>query len=286
MQKIPYWITQNLKSIEYSYQENDLSLFTFEQVWEGKSPLKKLGKDILNHFIITKMSPFKEVFIFPKESIGSEISHKVGQIFPLICRIKNDNALSGHGTISFSNDDESNDYQPPQIQSQDDIHTSRLLVMEEAEENFALSKLIASSPKYSEYFCQLSYLKELRCTDPFLGYLGLWSFIEIEWAEKITRTDIKQSLKNLLEQVYATNKGSKKEFNSRLHAISIKVGASFDERSIRNLLAHGKYHVARNNWQATDNVEFHSIHDKLFTIMFTGLEQKIRAYELLLSSND
>lgn len=274
MEQAPYWITQNLRTIPDSLEAKELIFFTTSQVIDGKSPLGTHGKNILYQSVIRDMTPNKEVWIFPKTPLDCEVAHRVGQLFRLITKIKNDLNMTKSGTLLYT-DSEVNVVQPPQYENYRGTCSLREFNVEDADKAFKLSRWISSSPDYIKHLIQFNYLKELRCTDPFLGYLGLWSFIEIEWSKTPNKTDLQASMKNLLQQYFQKNKVAKKDFNARLKSISLKVGEIFDERSIRNLLAHGKYHYAMETWEPEDNTEFHNIHDELFAIMFSSLEQRI-----------
>lgn len=273
MEKFPYWLTQNIKSTTKLNKGTELQIFTNSEVMEGRSPLNEFGERIINDFLINTMSPFNQIWIFPKSPIDHEVAFNVGIMFRLIEKIKSDISLTKSGI--YINDDGITHLTAPQPVNYDDPTTMREFNIEEAEKSFELSKFISSSPKFSQYFSQFEYLKKLRCTDPFLGYLGLWSFIEIEWSNSNRKTDIKVSLKNLLEESFKENRKAKRDFNIRLKAISSKVGEAFGEHNIRNLLAHGKYHYAKVKWESEDNKNFHGIHDELFLIMFRALEKRI-----------
>ena len=275
MNKKPYWITQNLQSIPTSLESDHFLFYTYDQVENGKSPLGNLGRDIIYGFIIQKMSPFKEVWIFPKDTLDSKISHRVADIFSLAMRIKCDLALSKPGEIFYNKKNLPVEPQPPNLLSFENICFSSKLETKEAEKSFIMAKILSSHCSYNKYFFQFNYLKELRCTDPYLGYLGLWSFIEIEWADDNKKANIKNSLKKLLIAWANGDRELKKDFTIRLDRISKKVGENFNEYSIRNLLAHGKYHIARSNWKTEDVKEFHYIHNELFKIMFSVLEERI-----------
>jgi len=274
MEQAPYWLTQNLISTPDISETNELNIFTTTQVIEGVSPLGEHGKNIVYQSVIKDMTPYNEIWLFPKKPLDSEISHRVGELFRLITKIKNDLNMTKSGTLLYI-DNAFNVVQPPQYENFRGACSLRNFNIEDADKAFKLSKWISSSPDYIKHLNQFNYLKELRCTDPFLGYLGLWSFIEIEWSKTPNKTVLSASLKNLFGQFFEGNRKAKKDFTSRLKTISEKVGDICGEKIIRNLLAHGKYHYAIETWEPEDNTEFHSIHDELFAIMFSSLEQKI-----------
>lgn len=276
MSQIPYWLTINSMSQDDLADSQYFSFFNTNSVNNGDSPLHEHGRVFVNVLYSRGFSTHDKIWLFPKSSLDNKQSHQVGTLFNLLIRIKGDIALTRHGTITIDDVGELVDWQPPLPENQERVYTLRQLLPKEADSTFCLAKAIAEESQFYKYFNQLSYLKELRCTDPYLGYLGLWSFIEIEWADNPKKTDMKKSLKALLEIVFRGQRESKRAFDKRLNEISAKVGQSVDEYSIRNLLAHGKYHKVSTEWDVKSNQEFHGVHDELFRIMLEGLEVKIR----------
>ncbi len=276
MPQIPYWLTINSKLQDDLSGSDCLSFFNTNSVSDGESPLNEHGKVFVDMLYSRGFPPHDKIWLFPKAPLDNKHSHQVGQLFVLLMRIKSDNALCGHGTITTDDCGAYVNWQPPSPDLHENTYTIRQLLLGDTDATFLLAKDIAERSLFHKCFHQLSYLKELRCTDPFLGYLGLWSFIEIEWANDPKKTDMRKSLKSLLEDVFQDRRDSKKAFNNRLQDISTKVGRTMDEYSIRNLLAHGKYHKVLKDWDKESNEEFHAVHDELYKIMFEGLEAKIR----------
>lgn len=275
MTQIPYWLTIN-SNIQGDITDSEyLSFFNTNSVRDGESPLNEYGKVFVDMVYSVGFPPNDKIWVFPKASLNNEYSHQVGQLFVLLMRIKSDIALCNHGTITIDDYGVPVDWQPPNPTLQETRYTIRKLLLEDTDDTFLLAKNIAERSLFNECFNQLSYLKELRCTDPFLGYLGLWSFIEIEWADNPQKTDMKKSLKSLLDGVFHDKREFKKAFNTRLKDISAEVGRTMGEYSIRNLLAHGKYHKVSNNWDGESTSEFHAVHDELYRIMLEGLGTKI-----------
>ncbi|AWL10997.1 hypothetical protein HMF8227_00501 [Saliniradius amylolyticus] len=276
MPKIPYWLTINSDFEEKLSDSECFSYFETNSVSNGDSPLVEHGKRFVEMLYNMGCPTHDKIWIFVKEPLDNKLSHHVGTLFALLSRVKSDNALSEHGTVSLDGSGAFIDRQPPHPDIKDNVYTVRPFVPGEADATFLLARNIVERSLFNDYFHQFSYLKELRCTDPFLGYLGLWSFIEIEWADDPKKTDMNKSLKSLLEGAFHNQPENKRKFNKRLKYISSQVGESVGEYSIRNLLAHGKCRKVSSDWNEEMNIEFHAIHDDLFKIVLAGIEKKIR----------
>ena len=118
------------------------------------------------------------------------------------------------------------------------------------------------------------YLRDIRLSPRFVGELALWSFLEHHWAEDKANTDVNKSLKSLLKLVF-DNRKERNEFNKAIRSIGKDLGSEYDERMLRNILAHGKHFTLSEKWTDENWSNFYMVHEKLYSLVVKGIEIEI-----------
>ncbi|MBR9882572.1 MAG: hypothetical protein GYB21_02490 [Oceanospirillales bacterium] len=278
-----YWLLNPVKSIVENEQVRGYHVCNRSLIVDGGSPLGMDGRIFFDMLQRSVGLYDHSLWVFRNTEFRSqEEANTFSDIFRIVSESFYTFKVSFPGFIIV--DSKSHEIvakQPPQAEVYqsvkiDTINEGDLVKV------FELSEKLHSinSEESSGFLSILDYLRDIKNSPVFVGELALWSFVEHYWSQNQGgNTDINQSLKSILEFVYE-NKQDRKDFNSLVRSVGSDLGKQYDEHMLRNILAHGKHITLKENWTKDNWSAFYEVHDRLLSIVLSGIEKQICAAQI------
>lgn len=273
----PFWILYPLPEKILSFRNNDWAYFTGDSVREGDSPLGENGEPFLN-LSMQEINAFSNCFwVFPNvEFEDSSSTLKYTKLYSNIVKCVTGCMVSKQGLVITSSDIIHN--QPPTPISFEHLSVSPVTtcVLNEIAD---LTELVWSLPPISRehYAAIFDYLAEIRKSALFISQQALWSFLEHRWANNKGNSSHASSLDGLLKTVYPDKdmRKEKKEWKEKIFNIGVELGKEYDEKHLRNMLAHGKHMSLQDGWSKSQWTMFIDVHSDLLQLVIKGLKVDI-----------
>jgi hypothetical protein len=271
-----YWVVNPVKSEIEKFSVSGFTVFNSENVVSGKTELEAEGKIFFDLFR-QRVNLNSSLWIFADDCF--ETQDKAEYFSRVLCVIAEavyDFKVSRPGLMIIDQEtDECNTKQPPQLESFDSVRINEI-GESELQRLFdicrAVISLDAESGRYFESI--FDYLRDIRLSPRFVGELALWSFLEHHWAENKAKTDVSNSLKTFLELVF-DNREERREFRKAIESIGEDLGSEYNERKLRNILAHGKHFTLSEKWTDENWSNFYEVHEKIYLLVVKGIEIEI-----------
>jgi hypothetical protein len=271
-----YWVVNPVKSEIEKFSVSGFTVFNSENVVSGNTELEEEGKIFFDLFR-QRVNLYSSLWIFADDCF--ETQDKAEQFSRVLCVIAEafyDFKVSRPGLMILDQErDECSTKQPPQLESFNSVRINDI-GESELQRLFdicrAVISLDAESGRYFESI--FDYLRDIRLSPRFVGELALWSFLEHHWAENKAKTNVSNSLKTFLELVFNDRK-ERSEFRKAIDSIGEDLGSEYNERTLRNILAHGKHFTLSEKWTDKNWSNFYEVHEKLYLLVVKGIEIEI-----------
>lgn len=273
-----YWLLNPVKPIIGNEHIRGYHVCDRSLVVDGRSSLGVEGRIFFDMLQRSVGLYDHSLWVFRNDQFQrQEEANSFSDIFRIVSESFYNFKVSFPGLIILdSNSNEVVAKQPPQAEAYQSIE---LDTVNEGDLTriFDLSEKLYSidSEKANSFLSILDYLRDIKTSPAFVGELALWSFVEHYWSQNQGgNTDINQSLKSLLEYVYV-DKQDRKDFNLLVRSVGRDLGKQYDEHMLRNILAHGKHITLKENWTKDNWNSFYEVHERLISIVLSGIEKQI-----------
>ena len=263
---------------------SDLKLVSSEEVFAGRSPIGMIGPQMRNWAFSSASCNLaynqSTAFYFHKIPLQLDF-FKFSHAFEVICGATLGVLVS---TVGFTSQDtplSEPQLSPPERGSHPIIKINEVQV----DDVFFLTETVMSldKPKVDKYLSIFKFLLEIRrllSHVNFIGELALWSFIEHYFSEnKKAKTSDGKSLDQLLGFVYSNSemeqKAKKKAIQAKISDIGESISKDYNEKTLRNILAHGKYLTLQEGWTEDNWTKFNEIHSELFDLVIVAIKKEI-----------
>lgn len=270
---IPFWIINPINNNVSLFEVDDWLFCSREMVCTGNSPLESYGEKI--YFDLHNRIGLYDncVFIFYSKQVSQNDCYKLDKILKPIASVISSSVASSYGAINFLNNS-NRVISPPPLKNVD--NSIKLI-----EFDLNNAKRIVSVVKHinqTENNIQLelfSYLNQIKKSPEFISELALWSFIEHHWSSNKESSKLDQSLKRLFDVAFESNaREERKKFLKEINSIGERLGLSYNEKKLRNILAHGKHLTLKENWSEHEWFLFFKVHEKLFNFVLLSIEKE------------
>lgn len=279
---IYYWVINPVKSNIETVYVSGFSVFNRENVVSGNTELGAEGKIFFDLCHRTVSLYDHSLWIFADDCFTTQIqAEHFSRVLSVIAEAIYDFKISCPGLII--KDKKTDEYitkQPPQLKGFDSVRLNDIGEVEIKKLFDICRAVIALDVESGKYYESIfDYLRDIRLSPRFVGELALWSFLEHHWAPDKTDTKVRQSLNCLLGVVFDSSDyddvKERKEFNKAINNIGKDLGKEYNEKTLRNILAHGKHFTLSEKWTEDNWSNFYMVHEKLFSLVVRGIEIEI-----------
>lgn len=268
-----YWLINPINIADEVDQIQDYQICSNSVVKEGNSPLAKEGEVFFGHLQSAIGLYNHSLWVFRNSEFLSQDEAKIfNEIFRTVSESYYNFGVSQPGFII----EESLVKQPPQVEQCNSTKTDTVVASD-------LGKIITLSEKLYSMNCNdsavrylfiLEHIRDIRKSPAFVGELALWSFIEHYWGANKRKTHLDQSLSELLRSVYPDRR-DQRALRDQISNVGVDLGKQYDEKVLRNILAHGKHITLVENWTEDNWNSFYEVHDRLLSIVLSAIESEI-----------
>jgi len=274
----PFWVLSVVKNDIQRIELLDWTVCSTIEVKKGNSPLKEFGEKFITAMLPKSSLSCSDLWLFPKQDYTADLLAKYSHIFQAVLKSVTGALVSSDGrVISYANGGR----EPLTIPTIEPVTSHGVMPVTESmlENAIKISDNIVMLPRdqESQYTAVFRYLVDIRSSPVFIGELALWSFLEHRWARDKKNTGHDESLSVLLKLVYPgkDEKHNISLFNKKISAIGKSLGKDYDEKHLRNMLAHGKHSTLKDEWTNEQWRKFSEVHEQLFSIVIMGLMKEL-----------
>lgn len=257
---------------------HELGLYTFDNIRSGQSPItdvEPLVRWAHIHLHSVASNSATRWYFPPQFGVEKSLRVKADRAFQTIARVNLGILVSSAGMMV-----DGNIIALPQLRTERDSHSLRSLLPYQIDESLRLTEqLFILEERKRERFLEIyRYLSEIRYSldhVKFIGELALWSFIEHYFSDnQSSNTDETKSLNNLLEAAVESQQ-ERRAFRKKIGNIGKSLGKPYNEKKLRNILAHGSYITLQEGWTDDNWQAFYTAHEQLFTIVANAIRLEV-----------
>jgi hypothetical protein len=277
-----YWVITPVNTEIVKISCNSFDVYNREALISGDTELGAEGSIFYDMCHRSESLYDHSLWIFANDEFETqENANYFSDILCVIAEALYDIKISSPGLLIF-NQETSNcvTKQPPNIR-EGNVKKGNVINKKELEQLFSLCRSVALlDTEKGNYFKSIfDYLRDIRRSPLFVSELALWSFLEHHWSgNNKPKTNVRTSLNTLLNTV--CEREEKRVFSKMIEAVGKDLGQDYNERVLRNILAHGKHFTLQKKWSEDNWTSFFKVHNELFSLIIRGLHREINAIKI------